>query len=537
MACARASADHPRRHRAHRRDEDPGAEAGAGSRRFDAAIGGARRDEEKSRAKERVFSFRSAQHRWDPKNQRPELWNLYNTRVHPKGESVRVFPLSNWTELDVWLYIYRERSGAVPLYFAAERPVVERDGALILVDDERLPLARRNAALRRVRFRTLGCYPLTGAIESDADTLEAVIAEMLVARTSERQGRVIDHDPSARRWRRRSRRVISDDADLPRRTKLRACPCCTRGPSTPADAAVAAYLQQHEHKSAAALHHLRQRRRRQEHVDRPPAARLQAAARRPARGAGSRQPAPRHPGRADRFRAAGRRPAGRARAGHHHRCRLPLLQHRPKRKFIVADCPGHEQYTRNMATGASTADLAIVLVDARKGPADPDPAPQLHRLAAGHPPRGAGGQQDGSGRLRPSVFDADRRRLPRLAERSSASSRSAACRCPRSTATGSRKLRRDALVPGTTLLELLESGRTGSIADDRARGWVCACRCSGSTGRTPTSAAIAGTDRSGIVDAGRWKWWRCPRAGARASRASSAPLAISQAQRPGRRSR
>ena len=164
---------------------------------FDAAFGGARRDEEKSRAKERIFSFRNEQHRWDPKNQRPELWNLYNTRIH-KGESVRVFPISNWTELDVWLYIYRENIPVPSLYLAAERPVVERDGALIMVDDDRLPLRDgEQASERRVRFRTLGCYPLTGAIESDADTLEKIIAEMLVATTSERQGRVIDHDPSA----------------------------------------------------------------------------------------------------------------------------------------------------------------------------------------------------------------------------------------------------------------------------------------------------------------------------------------------------
>jgi sulfate adenylyltransferase subunit 2 len=165
--------------------------------RFDAAIGGARRDEEKSRAKERIFSFRSAQHRWDPKNQRPELWDIYNTRIR-KGESVRVFPISNWTELDVWLYIYRENIPVPSLYLARERPVVERDGALILVDDERLPLhPGETPMMKRVRFRTLGCYPLTGAIESEADTLEKVIAEMLVARSSERQGRVIDHDPTA----------------------------------------------------------------------------------------------------------------------------------------------------------------------------------------------------------------------------------------------------------------------------------------------------------------------------------------------------
>jgi len=161
---------------------------------FDAAFGGARRDEEKSRAKERVFSFRSAQHRWDPKNQRPELWKLYNTRKH-KGESIRVFPLSNWTELDVWQYVYLENIPVVPLYFAKKRPVVERDGTLIMVDDDRMPLRDGEVpAIRTVRFRTLGCYPLTGAIESTADTLPAIIQEMLLARTSERQGRVIDHD-------------------------------------------------------------------------------------------------------------------------------------------------------------------------------------------------------------------------------------------------------------------------------------------------------------------------------------------------------
>jgi sulfate adenylyltransferase subunit 2 len=164
---------------------------------FDAAIGGARRDEEKSRAKERIFSFRSAQHRWDPKHQRPELWSLYNTRVR-NGESVRVFPLSNWTELDVWLYIFREQIPVVPLYFAAPRPVVERDGSLILVDDERLPMrAGEQPQTKKVRFRTLGCYPLTGGFESEADTVEKIILEMLLARTSERQGRLIDNDAGA----------------------------------------------------------------------------------------------------------------------------------------------------------------------------------------------------------------------------------------------------------------------------------------------------------------------------------------------------
>jgi sulfate adenylyltransferase subunit 2 len=161
---------------------------------FDAAFGGARRDEEKSRAKERVFSIRSAQHRWDPKRQRPELWRVYNTRKS-KGESLRVFPLSNWTELDIWQYIHREDIAVVPLSFAAERPVVERDGVLIMVDDDRMPLAPgEQPQLRKVRFRTLGCYPLTGAIDSNADSPAAIIEEMLSARTSERQGRIIDRD-------------------------------------------------------------------------------------------------------------------------------------------------------------------------------------------------------------------------------------------------------------------------------------------------------------------------------------------------------
>jgi sulfate adenylyltransferase subunit 2 len=164
---------------------------------FDAAFGGARRDEEKSRAKERIFSFRSDQHRWDPKRQRPELWRLYNARKHP-GESMRVFPLSNWTELDIWQYIFLENVPIVPLYYAALRPVVERGGALIMVDDERMRLRPGEVPMmRKVRFRTLGCYPLTGAVESEADTLPAIIQEMLLTRTSERQGRVIDHDGAA----------------------------------------------------------------------------------------------------------------------------------------------------------------------------------------------------------------------------------------------------------------------------------------------------------------------------------------------------
>ena len=165
--------------------------------RFDAAFGGARRDEEKSRAKERVYSFRDANHRWDPRNQRPELWDLYNGNIN-RGESIRVFPLSNWTELDIWQYIYLENIEIVPLYYAAQRPVVERDGTLIMVDDDRMELHPGEKPMQRtVRFRTLGCYPLSGAIESTADTLPAIIQEMLLARDSERQGRLIDHDAVA----------------------------------------------------------------------------------------------------------------------------------------------------------------------------------------------------------------------------------------------------------------------------------------------------------------------------------------------------
>jgi len=171
-----------------------GLKQGLDKYKFDAAFGGARRDEEKSRAKERIFSFRSATHRWDPKNQRPELWNLYNARIKP-GESIRAFPISNWTELDVWQYIYLENIPIVPLYFSKVRPVVERDGMLILMDDDRIKLAPgEEVQMKSVRFRTLGCYPLTGAVESTAATLPEIIQEMLLTRTSERQGRLIDHD-------------------------------------------------------------------------------------------------------------------------------------------------------------------------------------------------------------------------------------------------------------------------------------------------------------------------------------------------------
>ena len=227
---------------------------------FDAAFGGARRDEEKSRAKERIFSFRSAQHRWDPKMQRPELWRLYNARKN-KGESIRVFPLSNWTELDVWQYIHREKIPIVPLYFAKERPVVVRDGTLIMVDDDRLPLEPgERPTMKRVRFRTLGCYPLTGAIESNADTLPAIIQEMLLA---------ADVRAAGTRHRPRFDRIDGEEeagglflmahvSDLDR-CRHRALPRIARA------------------QGAAALHHLRQRRRRQEHADRAPAVRIEDA--------------------------------------------------------------------------------------------------------------------------------------------------------------------------------------------------------------------------------------------------------------------
>ena len=233
--------------------------------RFDAAFGGARRDEEKSRAKERIFSHRSAAHAWDPRNQRPELWRLYNTRIRD-GESMRVFPLSNWTELDVWEYVRAEGIPVVPLYFAKERPVVERGGTLIMVDDDRLPLEPgERPQMKRVRFRTLGCYPLTGAIESEADTLDAIIAEMRAATTSERQGRLIDSDESG-----------VDGEEEARGVFLMAEPVARK---RAADAALA---------------HLRLGRRRQVDADRPAALRAEADLRRPALGARTRLEEARH---------------------------------------------------------------------------------------------------------------------------------------------------------------------------------------------------------------------------------------------------
>ena len=316
---------------------------------FDAAIGGARRDEERSRAKERIFSFRSAQHRWDPKSQRPELWRLYNARKR-QGESIRVFPLSNWTELDVWHYIHREQIPIVPLYLARERPVVERDGTLIMVDDERMPLAPgEEPMLRKVRFRTLGCYPLSGAVESEAETLAEIIQEML-------DSTVVGAAGAADRLRQPGVDGEEEAGGLLLRPSLRTARRSTRQP----------YLQEREHKPAA-LHHVRQRRRRQEHADRAGCSTSRGALRRPARGA--RRPtrsasARRAASSTSRSCSTGWRPS----ASRASRSTSPTASSRPSAgTFIVADTPGHEQYTRNMVTGASTADCAVILVDARKG--------------------------------------------------------------------------------------------------------------------------------------------------------------------------
>ena len=316
---------------------------------FNAAFGGGRRDEEKSRAKERVFSFRSAQHRWDPKNQRPELWSLYNTRMH-KGESLRVFPMSNWTELDIWQYIYLHDLPIVPLYYAAERPVVERDGTLIMVDDDRMPLRPgEQPMLKKVRFRTLGCYPLTGAIESEADTLTAIIQEMLLTTHVRAAGPPDRLTTSRRRWRRRSRRGTSDGhiSDM-------------------IATDIHAYLHAHEHKSllrfitcgsvddgkstliGRLLYDSKM-------IFEDQLAALEADSKKVGTQGGELDFALLVDG------LAAEREQG---------ITIDVAYRffsTDKRKFIVADTPGHEQYTRNMVTGASTADLAVILIDARKG--------------------------------------------------------------------------------------------------------------------------------------------------------------------------
>ena len=453
--------DHPRRHRAHRRDEDPG----AASRRwtlhgFDAAIGGARRDEEKSRAKERMFSLPQRAAPLGPEERSgPELWNLYNTRIH-QGESVRVFPLSNWTELDVWLYIYRENIPVVPLYFAAR---AAGGGARRRADHGR---RRAHAAARRarrrmlqqVRFRTLGCYPLTGAIESEADTLEAIIAEMLVATHVRAPG------PGDRP---RSRRLDGEEEAgglfLMSRTRRRTSPPTCSSTS----------------QAAAALHHLRQRRRRQEHADRPPAARHQAAARRPAGRAGSATAA-RHGTQGDDIDFAllvdgleAEREQGitidvayrffEHRQAQVHRRRLPGPR-------AVHPQHGHRRVHRRPRGRAGRC---------AQGPADADPPAQLHRLAARHPPRGAGGQQDGPGRLRPGRVRRASSRTTASWPRSSASTTSPRSRCRR--CTGDNVLARiagDALVsrPERCWSTWKPCERRPRRSRRRRRS---ACRCSG----------------------------------------------------------
>ena len=316
---------------------------------FDAAFGGARRDEEKSRAKERIFSFRSAQHRWDPKQQRPELWSLYNARKHA-GESLRVFPLSNWTELDIWQYIYLQNIPIVPLYFAAVRPVVERDGGLIMVDDARMPLKPgEQPMLKKVRFRTLGCYPLTGAVESEADTLPAIIQEMLLTKTSERQGRVIDHDAAAFHGEEEAGGLFL----MAHQSELIATD-------------IGAYLKSHEHKSLLRFITCGS-------VDDGKSTLIGrllyeskmvfedqlSALERDSKKVGTRG------GELDFALLVDGLAAEREQG-----ITIDVAYRffsTERRKFIVADTPGHEQYTRNMVTGASTADLAVILIDARKG--------------------------------------------------------------------------------------------------------------------------------------------------------------------------
>ena len=312
---------------------------------FDAAFGGARRDEEKSRAKERVFSFRSANHVWDPKNQRPELWHVYNTRVN-KGESIRVFPLSNWTELDIWQYTMMENLPIVPLYYAAVRPVVERDGALIMVDDDRMKLKPGEKLQEKlVRFRTLGCYPLTGAIESDATTLEAIVAEMFTARTSERQGRVIDHDEKSSMEKENAGGLFLMSGPV---TDLKAylaaqenksllrfltCGSVDDGKSTLIGRLLYDSKMIFEDQLSALEKDSKKHGTTGDDIDFA----LLVDGLEAEREQGITIDV------AYRFFAT------------------------DKRKFIVADTPGHEQYTRNMATGASNSELAVILIDARKG--------------------------------------------------------------------------------------------------------------------------------------------------------------------------
>ena len=375
---------------------------------FDAAFGGARRDEEKSRAKERIFSFRNAQHAWDPKNQRPEMWKIYNTRVAP-GESIRVFPLSNWTELDIWQYILQEEIPIVPLYFAKKRPVVERDGMLIMRDDERMKLRPGETVENRlVRFRTLGCYPLTGAIEfgrrqpgghrqRDADRPH-LRAPGPPHRP--RRGR-LDGKEEARRVFLSMRHILAESvaaaenvrdylAGQERKSLLRflTCGSVDDGKSTLIGRLLSDTRQIFEDQLAALERDSKKHGTTGDDVDFA----LLVDGLEAEREQGITIDV------AYRFFST------------------------PKRKFIVADTPGHEQYTRNMATGASTADLAIVLVDARQGRAGADATPFDHRLAARHPARHRRDQQDRPRRLRPRGLREDRGGLFRSSPRAWTSS-------------------------------------------------------------------------------------------------------------------
>ena len=410
----------------HRRDEDRGRSSRRSTQHgFDAAFGGARRDEEKSRAKERVFSFRSAQHRWDPKNQRPELWHLYNARKR-RGESIRVFPLSNWTELDVWEYIQLEKIPVVPLYFAKERPIVRRDGTLLMVDDDRMPLEDgETPEMLRVRFRTLGCYPLTGAVESDAETL-----------AGHRRGDARVADLRARGPR-----------DRPRRRRLDG-----------EEEAGGVLLTGVARAEPAALHHLRQRRRRQVDADRAPALRVGADPRGPDGGARGRLAALRHDRRRARLRAAARRALGRARAGHHDRRLAPLLLDRAAplhRRRHAGPRAVHAQHGHRRLDRRLRGDPAR----RAQGRADPDAAALVARLAARHPPRRARGQQDGPRRLLRGALPRDRGGV-RASSRARSGCRTCSC-IPVSALAGDNVVEAQrAACPGTTARRCSATSRT-----------------------------------------------------------------------------
>jgi sulfate adenylyltransferase small subunit len=339
---------------------------GLESGNFDAAIGGARRDEERSRAKERVFSVRDPNGQWDPKRQRPELWNLLNGKLRP-GESIRVFPLSNWTELDVWHYIAVENIPIVPLYFAKEREVIVRGNSLIVQEQPFVvTMPGEKPQIVKCRMRSLGCSPCTGAIRSDADTVPKIINELIATRQSERQLRIIDHDQDGS-MELKKREATSDGGAWVRNQRP------------------LAHL------------HGRQRRRWEEHADWTAAVRLAVGV----RGSGQfgREGVEEPERGAHRFLAVHRWSAAEREQG----ITIDVAYRyfaTARRKFILADTPGHEQYTRNMATGASTADVAILLIDARNGVRAAVEAPRAHCADAGHPGLRPGHQQDGSRGLR-----------------------------------------------------------------------------------------------------------------------------------------